>query len=219
MEVFRDLYISASADKMAVAVAEIEKAMPTGWSRDRAAEARSRSAQVLTQRVTYCFGCKTDGRRSAAILILAEKDPGTFYVSNIIPTERHQLAHAEYNAILEDFYQRVFKPIAEKNRLVYSFTGSEVGLENWMSAEAAEMLRQFSACANKGTGSSHPNDRERWNAFVLSAHRTGSTLDPSTLMRWLVEAEEWPPEIAEQLAVEYEYGRELLSYAAVPQVA
>jgi hypothetical protein len=219
MEVFRDLYISANADKMAVAVDEIEKAMPTGWKRDRAAEAGTRWDQDLTQRVAFCFSCAKDDRRSAGMLILAQKDPATFYVSNIIPTERHQLAHSEYNSILEDFYQRVFKPIAEKNGLVYSFTGAEVGLENWMSAEAAEMLRQFSTCANKGTGSSHPNDRERWNAFVLSAHRTGCTLDPSTLMRWLVEAEEWPPEIAEQLAVEYEYGRELLSYAAVPRVA
>ncbi len=219
MEVFRDLYVSANAEKMAAAVAEIEKAMPAGWSLDKSAEARSRSTPVLTQRVTYCFGCEKEARRSAAILILAEKDPATFYVSNIIPTERHQLAHAEYNAILEDFYQRVFKPGADKIGLAYRFTGAEVGLEHWMVAETVERLRQFSACANKGTGSSHPNDRERWNAFVLSAHRTGSKLDPSTLMRWLVEAEDWSPEIAEQLAVEYQYGRELLSYAAGHQVA
>lgn len=219
MEVFRDLYVSAVAETMASAVEEIEKAMPAGWARDKAAEARSRPTPFLTKRVAYCFGCEKEGRRPAAILILAQKDPGTFYVSNIIPIERHQLAHAEYNAILEDFYRRVFTPSADKAGLVYSFTGAEVGLEHWMSAETADHLRRFSSSANKGTGSSHPNDRERWNAFVLSAHRTTSKLDPSTLMRWLVEVEDWSQEIAEQLAIEYEYGRELLAYTAGHQVA
>ena len=141
MEVFRDLYITANAEKMAAAVAEIEKAMPAGWSRDKSAETRSRSAPVLTQRVTYCFGYEKEDHRSAALLILAEKDPATFYVSNIIPTVRHQLAHAEYNTILEDFYERVFKPCADTIGLVSSFTGAEVGLEHWMVAETAQLLR------------------------------------------------------------------------------
>src|ERR1700730_8069963 len=104
MQVFRDLYISANAEAMAAAVAEMEKALPTGWVRDISAEARTQAFPSTTKRVTYCFACKKEKRRPAAMLILAQKDPGTFYISNIIPIERHQLEHAEYNGILEDFY-------------------------------------------------------------------------------------------------------------------
>ena len=213
MDVFRDLYINADAATMAAAVTEMEKMLPAGWARDKAAEARTQAFPSITKRANYCFACKKEQQRPAAMLILAQKDPSTFYISNIIPIERHQLEHAEYNSVLEDFYERVFKPFAEKSKLPHTVTGAEAGLERWMDEPTAELLRTFSACANKGTGASHPNDRERWNAFMLSAHRTGSMLDPSTLARWLVEAEDWSPEIAEQLALEYESGRGLLAYA------
>ena len=92
-------------------------------------------------------------------------------------------------------------------------TEAQADLDHWMAPATAEKLRLFSTCANKATGSAHPRDRERWNDFVLSAHRDGSRMDASTLQRWLIEAEGWPPEVAEQLALEYEYGRELLAFA------
>ena len=200
---------------MAAAIAEMEQDLSAGWTRDRAAERRAQAFPISTDRVTYCFACKKDKRRPAAMLILAQKDPEIFYVSNIIPTERHQLEYAEYNDVLEDFYERVFKPYAEKAELVHTVTGEEAGLEQWMDDRTAELLHTFSSRANRGTGASHPKDRERWNAFVTAAHRTDSTLDPSTLARWLVEAEGWSPEVADHLALEYKSGRDILAYALV----
>lgn len=214
MNDFRDLYISANAEMMKAAVAETEKALPSDWRRDTSTEARAQAFSTSGNRVTYCFVCKKDKSRPSARLVLAQKDPATFYVSNIIPIERHQLDCAEYNGVLEDFYERVFRPYAEKVNMEHTLTGAEAGLERWMDATTAELLRTFSASANKGTGVSHPNDRERWNAFLLSAHQNGSKLDPSTLARWLIEAEDWSPEIAEQLALEYESGLGLLAYAS-----
>jgi hypothetical protein len=82
-----------------------------------------------------------------------------------------------------------------------------------MSAAPAEKLQRFSAAANKGIGSSRSGDREKWNDFVLSAHQERSSLSPATLKRWLIEIEGWSPEVADQLAIEYQSGRELLSYA------
>jgi len=213
MNVFRDLFISADVERMSAAVAEMEKALPAGWKRDKAAEARSRAAPTLTKRVSYCFSSEKAQERPAAMLILAQKDMDRFYVSNIIPLERHQLERAEYNRVLEDFYERVVRPYAEKAKMEHELTRAEVGLEQWMDPTTAERLRAFSACANKGTGASHPNDRERWKAFLLSAHQTDCNMDPSTLARWLVEVEGWSPETAEQLALEYESGRDLLAYA------
>jgi hypothetical protein len=49
--------------------------------------------------------------------------------------------------------------------------------------------------------------------FVLAAHRERSSLHASTLRRWLIEIEGWAPDVAEQLAIDYEYGRELLVFA------
>ena len=151
------------------------------------------------------------------MLILTQRDPGTFFVSNIIPIERHQLEHSEYNRVLESFYESVFKPYADKEQLEHTMTGSEAGLERWLDQPTARLLQTFSTSASRGTGASHPNDRERWNAFVLSAYQTGSSLDPATLARWLVESEDWSPEIAEQLALEYESGLDLLAYASNPK--
>lgn len=213
MEVFRNLLVSATAERMAALVAEMEKAMPAGWKRDSAAEVRTTAFLVASKRIAYCFACEKENERPAALLILAQRDPATFHVTNIVPVERHQFDRREYNTILEDFYQRVFDAAARKANVMHELTDADAGLEHWMDAETADLLRHFSAAANKGTGSSHPADRARWNAFVISAHDTGSQFDSSTLVRWLVEIEEWSPEVAEQLAVEYEYGRELLAYA------
>jgi hypothetical protein len=213
MEIFRDLYISIDPDRMAATADLIERNPPTGWTRDRAAEERVRSAPALPSRPTFCFSCSEEMQWPAATLILRQKDPATFFVSNIIPSSKHQLAHGEYNAILEDFYERIIRPYTGPGSVTASLSAGQVDLEHWMSHETAELLRKFSACANKGTGSSHPLDRDRWNAFVVAAHRDGSRMGASDLRRWLSEVDGWAPEVATQLAIEYEYGRELLAFA------
>lgn len=213
MEIFRELYLQTDADRMAAIADQVERAPPPNWARDEAAETKARTASLVGSRPTFCFSYAPDGRRPTALLIVTEKDPNTFFVSNVIPLAKHQLAHGEYNAILENFYERAIQPLASSMGVAATLSAGQVDLEHWMSHEAAELLRQFSASANRGTGSAHPADRERWNAFVVAAHRGGSTMDASDLRRWLIEVDGWAPEIADQLAVEYEYGRELLTFA------
>lgn len=208
MEVFRYLYVRADVDQVSAVVAQIERAMPPGWGLDR--QAMENSPQ---SRPTFHFTCTKEGQRHAAILFLSRKDEGTYHVANILPAERRQLSCREYNVILEDFYERVFRPCADLAGLASTLTGADSGLENWMTEQTAEKLRLFSVAANTGTGASLPRDRERWNDFVLSAHRDNCNLDASTLQRWLTEVEGWWPEVAEQLAIEYDYGRELLAFA------
>ncbi|MCI0464823.1 MAG: hypothetical protein L0Z62_48485 [Gemmataceae bacterium] len=213
MEIFRDLSISIEPDALATLADRIEQAPPAGWTRDRAAEAKVRAASVLKPRPTFCFSCAPDGERPAATLILTQKDPGTFFVANILPLAKHQLTHGEYNTILEDFFERLVKPCTGPDGVTASLSDNQVELEHWMSHGTAELLRRFSASANRGTGSAHPSDRERWNAFVVAAHSDGCKMDAAELLRWLVEVDGWAPEVADQLAIEYEYGRELLAFA------
>jgi hypothetical protein len=135
------------------------------------------------------------------------------YVSNVIPHSRRRLNYDQYNRVVAEFYDHFVRPAAARAGAVAELTETQADLGRWLSPAAAEKFRRFSSCANKGTGASHPQDRERWNDFVLSAHQDRSTLDGSTVRRWLVEVEDWPLEVADQLAVEYEYGRELLAFA------
>jgi hypothetical protein len=212
MEVFRDLCIRATTEQMAALVGEIEQSLPSGWTRDRVAEGRV-PAGTIGHGPIYCFGCQAEGRRPAALVILLEKEVGAFCVSNILPASKHQLAHAEYNSILEEFCERLLRPAAEQAGLSVVLTEADVGLDHWMSSATVEKLRRFSHGANKGIGISCNSDREKWNDFVLSAYKEDSRLDASTLKRWLVEVEGWSPEVAEQLAIEYQSGRALLTYA------
>lgn len=212
MQVFRDLFLRGEPDRIAAAVDEMDRSLNGGWFRDWEDERRLAAVPGLGGKPT-CFGCFAEGDRPGATVILTPKGPDTLYASNVIPHSRRQLDHDQYNRVLSEFYDRLVKPAADKVGVRAQLTDTEADLERWLSAAAAEKLRRFSSCANKGTGSSHPQDRERWNDFVISAHQERGSLDASTLRRWLVEVEDWPPEVADQLAVEYEYGRELLAFA------
>ena len=89
-------------------------------------------------------------------------------------------------------------------------TSNRQSLDDWLSVEAAAALRRFSVLANKSTGSSHPSDRERWVAFLIKAHQDERSFNSDLLMRWLVEVEGWPEEVADKLASQYEFGLDLL---------
>ncbi len=212
MEIFRDLYIYGGREQIATVMAEVERSLSDGWARDSAAEARIRSIDPDGPAI-YCFSCTGEAGRPAATVFVAEKEAGLYHASNVVPQQQHQLLDPEYNAILEEFGERLLRPVAERSGLRVEVTATQADLSRWLSAGAADRLRRFTALAYKSTGASHPSDRERWNDFVLAAHRDRSDLDASTLRRWMIEVEGWPPEVADQLAVEYEYGRELLAFS------
>lgn len=219
MEVFRDLFIRGEADRLALTLEAIERSLSDGWTRDRLSEDRLRPVTGRTKPI-YCFACSRAGRRPAATLFLTQRDPGTLSVSNVVPQQQHQLSHGEYNALVEEFYERFVRPCSASTGVEVELTDTQVDLGHWLSPLAAEKLRTLSAAANKSTGSSHPNDQERWIDFVLAAHREGSRLDAPSLRRWLIEVEGWSPEVADQLAVEYDFGRELLAFSdRLPQSA
>ena len=45
----------------------------------------------------------------------------------------------------------------------------------------------------------------------MSAYKAKNKLDPELLGRWLVEVEEWPPDVASRLIIQYEFGLDLLN--------
>lgn len=137
------------------------------------------------------------------------KEPDRLHVTNIVPIETGQLSHKQYNVLVQDFSNQVAAPVAARLGLKLEISPATETLTDWMSEGTAKLLHRFSSLANKSTGSGHPMDRDRWLAFVIAAHKESGKAG-YYLERWLVEVEHWPPEAAMELAIEYEFGLDLL---------
>lgn len=211
VQIFRELLIRGTPEQFASAVARIGRAGEDGWFHDSVMEGRLDALTLSTERTT-CFSCTEKSDRPAASLFLTRDNSGSCYASNVVPMTKYQLSHGEYNDILVEFAGR-FGEVFRAEGSTVELTQSEADLDHWLSRDVAALLRSFSTKANKGVGGARTIDRERWNAFVVAASREGSTLDGYTLRRWLTEIENWAPEVADRLASEYSFGRELLKFA------
>jgi len=212
MEVFRDLVLTGDEAALTATAEVIERTLSDGWRRSPETESRVK-AGTLGQRPTYCFTCEPNGTRVAADLFLMGKDNGSLAVTNIIPKGDGPLSTKQYNVMIKEFHDRFVLPAVQETELDVRFTSDEKGIEDWLGNGAAEKFHEFISVANKSTGSAHPNEKERWFAFLKAASEDQSRLDPATLSRWLVETEHWGEDVASDLAVEYEFGRELLAFA------
>jgi hypothetical protein len=217
MDIFREIHLRGSTEQVDAVVREVEKSLTAGWTRDAKQESRMRSMSSPDD-ATFCFTCDQAGKRPAATVFLMKRASGTFKTYNVVPHKLHQLSHAQYNGILEEFFRRFIRSAAERLGVEAELTDDKVDLENWMSPEAAEKLRRFSMSANKSTGSAHPSDQELWMDFIVAAQRERAKIDPATLRRWLVEVGDWPEEVADDLASEYEFGKDILAFALSERV-
>ena len=206
MKVYQELTIFGPRDRLAVLPDRIEKRLNNGWTRDR-----SRNMELFQGALAegFRFHCEpAPGRKGADLWLFLEGDQ--LRVSNIVPSLDQSLSYAEYNQILTEFAETFVAPAAGEMGLRISITKPKIGIRDLLPAPVADALETFSRTANKTTGASHPSDKERWESFVIGAHRANAEFDPSTLARWLIEEEHWPPEIANELSVEYQQERSIL---------
>ena len=137
-------------------------------------------------------------------------DSEGYEVVNIVPLEIDHLSISSYNDILGDFIEKVVYPASKISGYHIEASARKQSITDWTSQEAADALHRFSVLANKSTGSGHPLDRKRWFEFLFSSRKAPNKLDFSLLERWLVEAEEWPPDSAARLIDQYQFGMDLL---------
>ena len=208
MEIFRTLTIKLEAEAMARVIEELTPQLPEGWTRDHETEEGLR--KVGNKEVTYCF-VHTDPYETRSLLFVAMSDQSAFEITNIVPLSCSQLPFRQYNETVVRF-ATLMSPFVAKAKGTLQVGPDFVDLDYWMSPATAEALRQFSRRANRSVAAGHPADRERWNAFVLSAHADQCKMTPGELRRWLIEEERWYDAAAERLADEYQYGRELLAF-------
>lgn len=208
LEVFQDLVIRGpERDRAALRYALLARAVPP-WQHDQSKE-DDIAAHAGGDVDVIVFEREAGDGLPAAGLVLWSRPDG-YEVTNIVPREVQELGYHGYNAILQDFIARLAEPAARHVGFSLETTAAEQTLDDWLSREAAEALRRFSALANKATGSSHPSDRKRWFDFLLQVHAGGQRLNTEQLARWLVEVEGWSDDKAHDLVVQYEFGLELL---------
>jgi hypothetical protein len=205
MKVYQDLVFRGDPERLVDLISEIERRLSGGWERrfDLEKQVGRRALGPM-----YCFSCAATSTRPDAQLWIVTPSGGALRVSNVLSDSVPSLTYDQYNSILMEFYGEFADPAARRLGIAVELGRPEMYLETWLSTRAVELLRNFSALANKSI--LHPYDRRRWNEFLALAHRERTTLDPTVLKRWLIEEEKWSEYLAFELTTEYERARDLL---------
>ncbi|HUE02835.1 MAG TPA: hypothetical protein VMR62_24930 [Bryobacteraceae bacterium] len=206
MQAFQTLTISGPSEKLRRMPVEIEKLLADGWSRDGALEARLNKSSFSPE--IYCFHCEESPNREAADLSLS-RNSNQLRVANIVPSGSSPLSYSQYNAILKEFAERFARPAAQGLGLAVAISRAAITVDDLLPPQVVDALKNFSDQANKKTGAANPNDRARWQEFVIGAHQAHSELDSDVLSDWLIQ-HGWTDTDAHDLAIEYVRGRYLL---------
>ena len=206
MRTTNELTIRGERTHLEGLLARVEALLRDGWKRDREAEERL-GRRGAPRPWAYCFSCTARGDRPAAGLWVHARGPNELYVANVVPLEKRELGEEESNRLLAEFEREFLRPAAAEVGVETEVVHRRPTLEHDLSPEAVRLLRAFSASANRT--SLHPNDRRRWNAFLVRVHQDESLFDPALLDEWL-QQEGWPENTRCQLLAEYDAARSLL---------
>ena len=208
IEVFQDLFLICAEKQRAELCEALRSGASSPWR--HAGERERELARASPAAPAFLAFDRRSGDGIAASGLTLRERPDGYTVANIVPLENGDLSVSRYNDILNDFLDRIVNPALTDSDVAVKVTPRRQTITDWTSAAAASALHTFSAYANKSTGTGHPADQERWFRFLFAAYDTDSRLDTDLLGRWLVEVEDWPPEMAEYLADEYRYSMDLL---------
>lgn len=203
LNVFRDLALHTDTERLDEIAAAITEHLAEPWRRAAEHDESDVNRAMVDWRV---FERVANGERPGALLFLVpNRTESTLYVSNIVPTKGHSLGVANYNEILVDFTNRFVRPIADDRAIRCELTSDWVDFAANLSETAFQAL-VASAIFPNGT---HPDDRERWMRFILTARQESLDVDLVLLARWL-EAEGFTPRRASSLVEEYDFALKLL---------
>ncbi len=210
LEVFQDLSLHVTNAPISSIRELLLKQVEPPWKHEDEKESHLKGLGSSGEDIIV-FSRESDSKAPTIGLVLWQDTSG-YKVANIVPKETGSISIATYNAVLQDFVDKIAKPAAGESDFRIKVTQSRQTVKDWLGEEPAAALRSFSGAANKSTGASHPKDQERWFNFLVAAHRSGHRADPGTLRRWLVEVDRWPEDEAHDLASNYETALELLRH-------
>ena len=207
MQTTTELTIRRERPHLERLLARVETLFRDGWKRDRQAEERY-DLHGGRGPWDYCFSCTATADRPAAGFWVHARGPNELFVSTVVSGEERKLTPEESSRLLAEFEREFLRPSAAEVGVETEVVQHQFTLEHELSAEAARLLRAFSASARRA--SLEPNDRRRWNAFLVRAHQDESLFDVALLDEWL-QQEGWPENTRCQLVQEYETARSLLT--------
>lgn len=208
MKAFRDLKLIGSASEQERLIDLIEQQFSNGWTRDREREAKLKTRSGYDYIIFTCS--ETVSRPAARLSFIADKN-GYLCVCDIVPQNVRELGKDRYNAILEEFLTQFIEPAAKGLDIQIVTTYGERTIDNAMSPEMSQLLKRFSAAANKSSGGTHPLDERRFFDFIVQAHNERALLDETELSGLLVD-DGWSSEHAQKLSSNYRFGRDLLNH-------
>ena len=83
---------------------------------------------------------------------------GRLHVPNIVPLDAGDLSIDQYNRILDEFEDTVRTHVPPDSELDVRVTSDRAAITDWVSSDAADLLKYFSTLANMSTGAGHPLD-------------------------------------------------------------
>jgi len=202
LEEFQDFEITGPPDAMARLRETIAAQLAPPWS--EVPEERRRKVDEGMEFLAY-DRAGDDLAPDAGVFLM--RFGNAFRVTNIVPAKNGSLGIVLYNRILEDFVDRVAKPVSERLGLTMDLSSPDISMEDSLGDEPARRLKLFSAAANMSSGSSHPLDRARWYDFILSS--SDRRIDSGILGRWL-QTLGWDEDSAHRLVSEFEFGHGLI---------
>ncbi len=206
MQRVNDLVVRGNQAEVAKLVERIERNnIVADWRRDRDSEERleSTSDGALS---TYCFKL-VNGPLRPVMLILTRRGWEELYVMSIVTLDGDPLSDVEYNRILGDFHANVLVFMSVGIKVLVEMRPPRMELEEFLSSEAMDRLREFSIASAKGDD--HVPDLPRWHRFVIQAHLDGCYLDSEDLDYWLM-GDGFSPEDRRDLLISFAEGRNFL---------
>lgn len=207
MKKFKDVFIKIEDKSIIDFIKKITDTTNSYWSRAYESEENSK----YLGEIAFSFKRSGDNILPDAGLSIFQKENDIWYIPNVVPLEKGQLNHEEYNTIITDFYNSCLKPVALELKIDIEITSDSLTEEDVVGSEAGKLLKKFSSLANKSTGSSHPNDQERWFAFIVETCKKDKYVNTSDLVRVLCE-QGWSEDSAHKLVIEYDFARDLITY-------
>ena len=206
MKTFRDLKLIVTISNQEKLIDLIEQQLSDGWIRDR--ERELKATQFKSDQIIFTCS-KTDSQPIAFILFFITDKNNHLCLSNIIRQDGKENSVDDYNAILQEFTTQFIEPVTKELNIRIITTPPERTIDNTMSPEMSQVLRQFSSTANKA--GIHSLDELRFFDFIIQANQEKSLLDETELSELLID-DGWSHEKAEELSSQYRFARDLLNH-------
>ncbi|MFN0104170.1 MAG: hypothetical protein ACKV2U_19055 [Bryobacteraceae bacterium] len=205
MRKYSQISVRVPNDILDMFLAKVSELAASKWRRDPAGE-EAAGDLVKGMGVRYVYYVPADGHKTDIVFMYTDNE---LRLINIFTTG-DGISHAEHGRITADLWNAGMKQACKALSLSGKFTPTQdVQPEAGLPPAVVDALQQFAVTANKSTGSSHPDDLERWCLFLGLLHATGSEMDETRLDAYLT-SKKFPEKIVMKLLKEHEVAMALL---------